>query len=210
MFKRIKRSFITVGLSVLMLNLFACGNNDVIKENTEDSQSSEIIQESESEVKIEIVDAADILVKTWNTYKTGERFEIMGGHFSSVLIGLHAKYDLTQSTDLVQMYCFPENQLAIVDDAATMIDFYNAARFTAGAYHVTDANQMQSMAEDIKKQVLENTWHGEKPEKLYVIKIEDQYVISVYGHENLVDVFKLKLESVYPKMTEVVVEEKLF
>ena len=208
--KKTKRCFITVGLSVLMLNLFACGNNEVGKENTESTQSTEILQESESETKIEIADAEDILVKTWNAYKTEERFEIMGGHFTSALVGLPAKYDLTQSTDLAQMYCFPENYLSVVDDAATMIDLYNAARFTVSAYHVTDVEQMRSIGEDIKKQVVENPWHGEKPEKLCVIKVEDQYVISVYGREALVDAFKLNLEFLYQKMTEVVVEEKLF
>lgn len=186
---------------VLCVMLAACGNNEKNK-----TQST---QETEKEFWIEIKDAADILLKTWEEYKEEEQFEIMGGHFYSPSMGLPAKYDLTQTTDLVQMYCFPEEQISVVDDAATVMDFYNAARFTAGAYHVMEAEDVQGLIDGIKSQVANNEWHGEKPEKLMIIKVDEQYVVSVYGREAVVDQFKQKLESVYQTMIEVVVEEKL-
>lgn len=194
---------------VLCVMLVACGNTEE-ENHTELTQGTEIVQETESEFWIEIEDAADILLKTWKEYENGEHFKIMGGHFSAPSIGLPAKYDLSQTTDLVQMYCFPENQFSVVDDAATVIDLYNAARFTAGAYHVMESGMEQGLIDGIKSQVANNEWHGEKPEKLMIIKVDDQYVVSVYGREILVDQFKQKLESVYQTMIEVVVEEKLF
>lgn len=199
---------ITVG--ILACNVIGCGTSGVGSEHTGTTQGTESVIETESEFHIEILDAEDILLKTWTAYKSEERFEIMGGHFSSALIGLPAKYDLEQSVDLVQMYCFPEKYLSVVDDVATMVDLFNAARFSVSVYHVTDVETMQSVAEDTKTQVRENEWHGEKPEKLFIINIDDQYVVSVYGREQLVNEFKQKLESVYKKMTEVMVEEKLF
>lgn len=198
-----------VVLSMILL-VAACGNDGNGNKNTESEQGTETVIETETELKIEILDAEDILVKTWDTYQEEERFKIMGGHFSAGLIGLPAKYDLEQTADLELVYCFPNKHLSVVDDAATMIDLYNAARFTAGVYHVTDAENMQSMAEDIKTQVIENEWHGEKPEKLCIIKIDEQYIVSAYGRETLVNIFKQNLESVYLKITEVMVEEKLF
>lgn len=201
---------ILIAVGVLACSVIACGTNGVGSEHTEATQGTEAVIETESEFHIEISDAEDILLKTWAVYKSEERFEIMGGHFSSALIGLPAKYDLEQSVDLVQMYCLPEKYLSVVDDVATMVDLFNAARFSVSVYHVTDVETMQSMAEDIKIQVRENEWHGEKPEKLFIINIDDQYVVSVYGRERLVNEFKQKLESVYEKMTEVMVEEKLF
>ena len=207
-----KKENILIIVSVLVWGLVACGNNGVENKNTEFTQGTEeIIEiETETEFEIEIVDAEDILLKTWSTYKSEERFKIMGGHFSSAVIGLPAKYDLVQSEDLVQIYCFPESRLSIVDDAATMIDLFNAARFTVGVYHVTDIESIQGIADDMKKQIIENEWHGEKPEKLCIIKVDEQYMVSIYGRETFVNVFKQKLESIYSKMTEVMVEEKLF
>jgi len=190
--------------------LVGCGNNAPEKDDTELMQGTEETQETETEFRVEIADAEDILLKTWNAYKTEDHFKIMGGHFTSAVVGLPAKYDLTQTTDLVQMYCFPENQIETIDDAATMIDLYNAARFTAGVYHISDVASVQSVVDEIKNQVSANEWHGEKPEKLYVIKVDEQYVVSVYGREPLVELFKQKLVSVYQTMVEVVIEEKLF
>lgn len=205
-----KNWLILITVGVLACSVIACGTNGVGSEHTEATRGTEAVIETESEFHIEILDAEDILLKTWAVYKSEERFEIMGGHFSSALIGLPAKYDLEQSVDLVQMYCLPEKYLSVVDDVATMVDLFNAARFSVSVYHVTDVETIQSMAEDIKTQVRENEWHGETPEKLFIINIDDQYVVSVYGRERLVNEFKQKLESVYEKMTEVMVEEKLF
>ena len=213
----IKRGLLIALLAGILSTGVACGADTVGKNNTESTQRTEEVQETETqteietetEIKIEIVDAEDILRKVWYEYKTGELFKIMGGHFSSVVIGMPAKYDLTQTVDLVQMYCVPENHLSVLDDAATIIDLNNAARFTAGAYHVTSVENIQSMADDIKKQVMENQWHGEKPEKLLVVKVDEQYVLSIYGRESYVDKFKQKLESVYQKITEIIIEEKL-
>lgn len=200
--KGIKRSLLVLAASVFVLG--ACGID-----NKENSEKIEVTQESETE-QIEIIDAEDILVKIWDTYEQEERFDIMGGHFTTAAIGMPAKYDLTQATDLVQMYCVPERQLAVIDDAATMIDFYNAARFTAGAYHVLEKEAVETVAEQMRLQVLDNQWHGENPEKLFIVKIEEQYVISVYGREPLVDEFKQKLANVYGKVVTIMIEEKLF
>lgn len=199
----IKRCLLMVCmLGILSLGV-ACGN---AAGNVGAIQSTE---ETESEIKIEIVDAEEILQNTWNEYQSGELFKIMGGHFSSAIIDKPAKYDLTQTTDLVLMYCVPESQLSIIDDAATMVDLFNTARFTVGAYHLTDVEGVQSMIDDTKKQIVENQWHGEKPEKIILLKVDEEYVLSIYGRESYVDKFKQKLESIYKKVIEVVVEEKV-
>ena len=210
MFDRCKKrySFIIVGL--LALGLVSCGASDIETENTQKEPETEILQETETEFNIEITDAEEILRKTWNEYELGDRFKIMGGHFESAVVGLPAKYDLSQTTDLVQMYCVPESSLEKIDDAATMIDLYNAGRFTAGVYHLSEVEMIQTMADDMKVQVVENAWHGEKPEKLMVMKVDEQYVVSVYGRETLVDEFKQKLEAVYQTMVTIIVEENIF
>lgn len=184
-----------------------CGNSSI--DNTQESQMSEEIQETETEFYIEIADATEILTKTWEQYAVEERFDIMGGHFETAVINMPAKYDLTQITDLTLMYCVPESQMPVLDDAATMIDLYNAGRFMAGAYHVTDADSVKDFVVGIQTQVLENQWHGEVPEKLLIVNIDARYVVTVCGRESLVDEFKQKMESIYQEMVIVMVEEKM-
>ena len=202
------RKILAYGLALTMLLVgTGCGNSSV--ENTQESQVSEEIQETETEFHIEITDATEILTKTWEQYAVEERFTIMGGHFETAVIDMPAKYDLTQTTDLALMYCVPESQITMIDDAATMIDLYNAGRFMAGAYHVTDADGVKDFAAGIQTQILENQWHGEKPEKLLIVNIDAQYVVAVCGRETLVDEYKQKLEAVYQEMVIVMVQERL-
>lgn len=204
-----KRYFFLMSL-ISMLVFSACGIQDSDKENTESTQRTEESQETESEFYREIADATEILTKTWDMYAQEDRFKIMGGHFETAVVGLPAEYDLTQTRDLVQMYCVPEGQVENLDDAATMVDLYNAGRFMAGVYHVTDAEFVKDFGEGIQSQFLANEWHGEKPEKLLVMKIDEQYVVSVSGRASLVNGFKQKLEAVYQEMATVMIEENIF
>lgn len=192
----------------LIINSSACGNNGN-GNNTEMINPTEVVQETESEFYIEIADAADILLKVWDSYATEERFDIMGGHFTAGVIGEPAKYDLTQATDLVQMYCVPEVYMSMIDDAATMVDLYNAARFTAGVYHVTNVEEQEAFIKGISEQIESNSWHGETPEKVIVLKVGEEYVVAIYGRETLVNQFKQKLEAIYQTMIEVVVENTI-
>ena len=192
----------------LMFTCVACGNTETGLENTE-GLVTEDTQEKEPEFRVEIADAADILTKTWDVYKEEERFEIMGGHFSSAQIGVPAKFDLAEAVDLELMYCVPEEAGKNIDDAATMIDFYNAGRFTAGAYHVADVANVESFIQAVETQVQENEWHGETPKKLLILKIDEQYVVCAYGREPLVNEFELNLKSIYQTMVTVEVEVAL-
>ena len=202
-----KRTFLILISGALIFLIGACGTQT--GNNSEVTEETQQTQETESEFYIEIADATEILTKTWDTYTEEERFPIMGGHFESAVMDAPAKYDLTQTTDLTQMYCVPESQLEWIDDVATMIDFYNAGRFTATGIHFTKAEEVQTAVAEIKTQVIENQWHGETPEKLLILEIDEQYVITVYGREPLVDEFKQKIERIYQSMISILIEEAI-
>lgn len=208
MYKGIKRGVLVFVASVFVFS--ACGRNEVKNTESEYLQATEEIKETENEGREEIIDATDILEKVWDTYEEESRFDIMGGHFEAAVLGKPAKYNLTKSAELVQMYCVPDSRVYVINDAATMIDFYNAARFTAGAYHVWDVDELQTMVYEMRSLVYKNKWHGEKPEKIFIVKIDEEYVVSVYGRETLVNEFKQKLADVYGKMVTIMIEEKVF
>ena len=182
---------------LLILTCASCG-----KEQTDKGENT---QETESEVEVEIVDATDILLKVWSEYSNP--FDIMGGHFESYVLGAPAKYDLSKAEDLEKTFCIPSSYVLEITDVATMVDLYNAARFTASAVHVTNTENIQMFIDAVKTQVLSNAWHGETPESLVIVELEEGYVVVVYGRENLVDEFKTILLDVYAKKANVVVEE---
>lgn len=208
---KLNKILICMIATFVVLFCVACGDAETGNKNSE-VNSSEITgetQENESKPKIEIANAEEILIKTWDEYAEEERFDIMGGHFYSAKIGEPAKYDLTETVDLEEMFCVPEIEGKKIDNAATMVDLFNAARFTAGAFHIKDGENVDEFIEAVKAQVYANLWHGETPKKLVIMKVNEQYVVTVFGREALVNEFKLNIESVYKEVIEVVVKENL-
>ncbi len=159
-------------------------------------KQGENVQVPESEEEIKIIDATDLLLKIWMDFDEIV-LDVMGGHYSDPAMGAPAKYDLSQADDLVKMYCVPEAQISGIDDAATIIDLYNAARFTACAFHLTDAKNQELFIKEMKQQITGNEWHGEVPEKVLVVGIQEDYVVAVYGREELVGEFEKILKKFY-------------
>jgi len=209
MFTKGRRVWVLLLAGVLMLSVCACGSNPTgNKENT---------QETETEKEVEIVDATDILTKVWNEYEAvdtdgnmyNDRFDVMGGHFESAVMNMPAKYDLTKTSDLALMYCVPETVIPMIDDAGTIVHLMKASTFTAGAYHVTDVANVKTVVEGIKTQTLGNQWLGGFPDKLVMAIINEQYIVSVYGVEEVVDNFEMVLSDIYGKQMQIITKEKI-
>lgn len=209
MLKTNRKSLLFLMTALMLLCLAGCA-----KQPTSNTESG---KETETEKKVEIADANDILTKVWDTYETedtdgnmyNDRFAILGGHFQSAVINKPAKYDLTKVSDLEVMYCVPQNVSSMIDDAATMVHLMKASTFTAGAYHVTDASNVKDVVEGIKTQTLGNQWLGGFPDTHVIAVIDKQYVVAVFGNENVVANFEQVLKEVFGKQVVVEVKEAI-
>ena len=199
-----KRLVILAGL--LLIVCTACGNNQLGG-----------APETETEQIVEIADANNILNKVWDNYETvdtdgnmyNDKFSVMGGHFDSAVMDMPGKYDLTKTGDLQLMYCVPETVVPMIDDAATVVHMMKASTFTAGAYHVADAANVQTVVDAISQQTLGNHWLDGFPDDLIIVKIDEQYVVSVLGAEEVVDAFYKELKEIYGKQVTVLVKESI-
>ena len=195
--------------ATMLLSCIACGSNQT--GNTENNK------ETETEKKVEIADANDILTKVWDTYEIedtdgnmyNDRFALMGGHFDSAVMDMPAKYDLTKTGDLALMYCVPQDVIPMLDDAATMVHLMRASTFTAGAYHVTDVSNVKSVVEGIKTQTLGNQWLGGFPDRHVIAVIDEQYVVAAFGDEKVIENFEQALKEVFGKQAVVEVKEAI-
>ena len=195
--------------ATMLLSCIACGSNQT--GNTENNK------ETETEKKVEIADANDILTKVWDTYEIedtdgnmyNDRFALMGGHFDSAVMDMPAKYDLTKTGDLELMYCVPQDVIPMLDDAATLVHLMRASTFTAGAYHVTDVSNVKSVVEGIKTQTLGNQWLGGFPDRHVIAVIDEQYVVAAFGDEKVIENFEQALKEVFGKQAVVEVKEAI-
>lgn len=65
-----------------------------------------------------------------------------------------------------------------------------------GAFHVKDASQMDSVAAAVKASIMNKQWMCGFPDKLVILTVGD-YLVSVYGAEDLVDNFQNHLTAAY-------------
>lgn len=161
----------------------------------------------------EIKDATEVLTKVWTAYQADANedvaFSAVGGNGEFMSEEGPGKYDLALEAEegaLVNSFCLPEDGVAKVDDAATMMHMMMANNFSAAAYHTSDAKAIVS---GIKESVGSHRWMCGMPEKLLIVTIGDEYVVSAFGLESLIDTFKTAITSVYGDAAVISVEEAI-
>lgn len=178
------KKFIILLLSIfLAMSLAACGN----KTDSRDSSG-----------KTEIKDAKELLTTVWNSYEEDEKFAIAGGDMTEENMTEDAPgtFGITDADELDRMLGFPAADAEKIDNAASIMHMMNANTFTCGAYHLKNADDVKSVAADIKENVMNRQWMCGFPDKLVVISVDD-YLVSVFGNEELVNTFKDKLTQTY-------------
>ena len=157
--------------AVLALSLAACGNK-----NNGGSGDQPYAPTS----------ALDLLEKVWNSYTDEEKFPTSGGDYSEANSKEDAPgvYDLSDRAAVDSALGLPET--AKVDQAASLVHMMNANTFTAAAYHCTD--DPAALATQLRDNIQQRQWMCGFPDKVAVIVV-GEYVVSVFGAEDLVDQF---------------------
>lgn len=180
---------------VMTLGLVACGTKNA---------------DSESGSKVEIADATELLTKTWEAVPEDKKFAVVGGDAENMVEEKAGKFNLEKAEELglENTMCYPLDAVEYVDDAASLIHGMISNGFTAGAYHVTDAANVQNVVDAIKERTMNNRWMCGFPEKLIIVTVDD-YVVSAFGYLDNIDAFSEALTSVYGDAAVVVVEEAI-
>lgn len=137
-----------------------------------------------------------VLTKVWDTYEEDEKFNATGGEPANSVAGKPGKFDVADIESLDAQLGFPQASVALLDDAASLVHVVGNM-FTAGAYHVTDTNEIELLTSDLQDNILHRQWVDSVPDKVLIVSVGENTVISVFGEEELVDTFKTKLLSVY-------------
>ena len=121
--------------------------------------------------------ALNILETVWNTYGEDEKFAVAGGDFSETNAREDAPgvFDLKDRALVDSELGLPET--AAVDEAASLVHMMNANTFTAAAY-------------------MQRQWMCGFPDKLVVAEV-GEYVVTVFGADELVDTFMTHLNGIY-------------
>lgn len=152
--------------------------------------------------------AVDILTDVWAAYEEDEKFAIAGGDYENMVQDAPGTVNVSDGESLDALLGFPADSAGLIDDGASMMHMMNQNTFTAGVYHVTNADDVQAVADAVKENIMNRQWMCGFPDDLAVYSVGTSYVAVVFGAEDVVDNFEEALEEVY-KSTKVLYEEDL-
>ena len=132
--------------------------------------------------------ALSILTAVWGTYSEEEKFPAGDGPMAM---------DMSNPDNYTYMLTFPAADTGLIDEAAGLVHMMNLNTFTCGAFHAADSKDLSTLAEDLHTAVTGKQWMCGFPDKLVIVTV-DQCVLSLYGHEELVNTFRDKLTAAYP------------
>ena len=164
---------------VLALSLAACGKNG----NTDSSADVP-------------ADANTLLTTVWDSYTDDEKLPASGGDYTTPVEDAPGAVDISDADNLNYMLTLPVEDASQIDGAAALSHMMNANTFTCGAFHITSKDDVDTVAQDLRDAIQSKQWMCGFPDKL-VIFTYDQYVVSLYGAEDLVDTFRDKFTAAY-------------
>ena len=150
----------------------------------------------------EIPDALTILNTVWASYSEDEKFPAAGGDYSeeNMTDGKPGKVSLEKPSEIEYLLTLPASVIEEADDAASLFHMMNGNTFTCGALRLTDAGKLDEAAKEIRDYIMAKQWMCGFPDKLIVVSV-DNYLISCFGAEDLVNTFRDKLLAVDSSFT---------
>ena len=134
-------------------------------------------------------DALSIPTAVWNTYNDDEKFPVSEDAPISM--------DISSIDNISYLLTFPAEDAALIDGAASLTHMMNLNTFTCGAFHAVSTQDAEKLADDLHTAIADKHWMCGFPDKMVIVTL-DQTVISLYGHEDLINTFRDKLQAAYP------------
>ena len=142
--------------------------------------------------------ALEILENIWAQYGDDEKFFAMGGDFANPVDNAPGNFSLEVPEDVAGLLYLPVEQIANVDQAASLVHGMNLNTFTSAVFHVAEGQDANALATAIRDNVQSAQWMCGFPEKLIVAVVGGEYVLLAFGVNDAMTPFEAKLGAAYP------------
>ncbi len=191
-----KKLLVFLICAVTACSFLGCGGNDKIQGSSTNNESPSY------------KDALQVLTTVLDTYGEDEKFPIGGGDSEHMTTDAPGTFDVSKKDELNTILALPESEASHIDNAASMIHMMNANTFTGAAYHLTKDADMNTFAAAVRDHVLSKQWICGMPDTLVIIQVNNEYVVTAYGADDLIQTFKKHtLESL--KGSKILIEESV-
>lgn len=169
----------------MAMGLVACGNNN----GGETTGAAENVPAS----------ALEILEVIWDSYAEDEKFFAMGGDMNNMVDNAPGAYSL-EDEGLTATLLVPADQIANIDQAASLVHGMMINNFACGVYHMAEGADAASFADAMYNSISTNPWMCGMPEQMIIAVIGGEYVLAAYGINDAMGPFETKLTAAYPQL----------
>ncbi len=166
--------------AVMVLAFAACGNNSG---NNGGNDAA-------------VTDPLEVLTKAWEGLSEDEKFPAAGGDMTNPVDNAPGKVDISDTDNLEYLLTFPAGSIDLIDNAASLTHMMNMNTFSCGAYHLKNAADAKTLAQALRDNIQSRQWMCGFPDKLVVITV-NEVVVSMYGHEDLINAFRDQITGAY-------------
>ena len=159
--------------------------------------------------KITIESPVALLDSVWAKIPEEEKFPVMGGDFSAPVDNAAGAFNIADVENAVAMLHITEDNLALVDNVASLTHAMNANTFSAAAYHVADAANVEAFTGSLKESIKATQWMCGFPDTLIIYTVGEDYVVAAFGNAQAIESFKTNLVAEYGENATLNVEEAL-
>lgn len=142
--------------------------------------------------------ALEVLTNIWNGVPEDKRFFAMGGDMTNIVDGAPGKYSL-EDEGLNSTLLVPAEQVANIEEAASLIHGMMVNNFTAGAFKMKNESDASAFADAMQDAINQNPWICGMPEHYTVAVIGGSYVLAYFGINDVIEPFAASLKTVYPE-----------
>ena len=146
--------------------------------------------------------STEILNAVWAKYSQQEKFSCYGGTVEQSNENAPGPLDLKNVEELTARYLFPEDMLSFVEEGASLIHMMNSNLFTATVVKLSQNADMQRFHETWRDGIQGNQRMYAQPDRLAFLEVESQYLLMIYGSQELTDTFLTKLKEAFPQAKE--------
>ncbi len=156
----------------------------------------------------DVTDApVDILKAAWGKVADDSKFPVGGGDAE------HTDFEgpglVVDKAFMGSILLIPEAEQAKIDAAGSFMHMMNANSFTCGAYHLTNAADVDAFAQTMRDTIANNQWMCGFPELMYIAKVGTSNVVVMFGLTDAVNPVKTGLQEAYGDAVTVIVDEPI-
>lgn len=159
--------------------------------------------------EIAVASSVELLNSVWEKFEEGEKFPAMGGSFDAPVDNAAGAFNIEDTENLSYMLYVPADQASNIDEAASLMHAMNANTFTGAAFHLADGADAKAFLAALEENILNTQWMCGIPDEMAIYTINDVYVISVFGNEDIMDEFEENLVEIYGSGAVLYVEKDI-